>query len=335
MLGESPILSTRIWNLDGNECTQELDSSTNAVDTSSCIANEMGTVFLSHVYEEVRNLSAEYGLQPEVSPVGRAIFTEDDRGTFMKEDLGEFTSSVVGNSPMQGTGIPFFYRFIPSLLRSQVVLVDTTRRYIKLHKEVFGKLQRSMPKRLNQEQLQRIDMPYGEFLKTNNLRPLEGLLKVVHSAQGYGYLSTVPSFYGLWWITPDLLHGFVQQSFHDAIEDLLPLSTNSFVWKTVVNMLTSIFLQHTGKSLYRTTTVLPEGFEKLWNTINDREELEVRFGVKDLVINRQLHDNSAPVLVSYTFSGTTVNSDSQEENVVSNEEFDFLIYTGPHASVDK
>ena len=32
---------------------------------------------------------------------------------------------------------------------------------------------------------------------------------------GYGYVTTIPAFYGLWWITPELLNGYMQMSFRE------------------------------------------------------------------------------------------------------------------------
>ena len=41
------------------------------------------------------------------------------------------------------------------------------------------------------------------FLEKNNLHALSGFLMFAHAAQGYGYVTSIPAFYGLWWISPE------------------------------------------------------------------------------------------------------------------------------------
>ncbi|KAJ3321624.1 hypothetical protein HDV06_004039 [Boothiomyces sp. JEL0866] len=44
-----------------------------------------------------------------------------------------------------------------------------------------------------------------QFLQSNGLMALEGLLRFAQQTQGYGVLEDVPAFYLLWWIHPELL----------------------------------------------------------------------------------------------------------------------------------
>ena len=43
----------------------------------------------------------------------------------------------------------------------------------------------------------------ARFLEKNDLHALSGFLMFAHAAQGYGYVTTIPAFYGLWWISPE------------------------------------------------------------------------------------------------------------------------------------
>ena len=67
--------------------------------------------------------------------------------------------------------------------------------------------------------------------------------------------------------------------------------------------------------------MLPEGYGKIWSKIADAHSLDVRFSTDIASIDRQLDDASAPVLVALA-SGEVL-------------EFDFLVYTAPHAHSNK
>lgn len=66
------------------------------------------------------------------------------------------------------------------------------------------------------------------------------------------------------------------------------------------------------------------GYQKIWTTIAEKDGLDVRYGVEilDQGIDRQLDDPSAPVRIKYRQKG---------KNEVIEEEYDFLIYSAPHA----
>jgi len=62
--------------VNNEPCTQETDEFTGIADTEHCVAHEMGTCFLHNGYSAVRDLVDEYHMTPEVSPEGRAMFSE-------------------------------------------------------------------------------------------------------------------------------------------------------------------------------------------------------------------------------------------------------------------
>ena len=76
----------------------------------------------------------------------------------------------------------------------------------------------------------------------------------------------------------------------------------------------------------RTTTMVPEGYEKIWTTMAKKDELDIRYGIEIVEggIDRQLEKENAGVVVTYMQNGQKMT-----------EEFDFLIYSGPHAHAKK
>ena len=105
------------------------------------------------------------------------------------------------------------WKWLPeSLVKTS--LLDAIWHYDRLYKRLFetSELPYAMPIRLSAEMLEQIDMTFLELLQQNGLDALVGLLKIVQAAQGYGYLEDIPAYYGLCWITPELLNGLVKQS---------------------------------------------------------------------------------------------------------------------------
>lgn len=66
----------------------------------------------------------------------------------------------------------------------------------------------------------RINMTFAKFLEENDMHALSGFLMFAHAAQGYGYVTSIPALYGLWWISPELLNGYIQMSFREQLEKL-------------------------------------------------------------------------------------------------------------------
>jgi len=242
------------------------------------------------------------------------------------QEMGEYIEASILNAITAGTvGLPWWVPRFSDTLKVIAALVDAVNKYNSLHEKVFGEVEFSMPSRLSPEELQRVNMTFGDFLESNDLYAISGFLTFAHAAQGYGYVGSIPALYGLWWITPELLAGYVQMSFHQKIEEITRMKTSNPVVKAFVRKVTDTLVGGDADAVYRTTTMLPEGYGKLWQRIYEREKLDVRFGVEDLRIDRQLDDADAPVVVEYT------NSSGGAARV----EFDFLVYTAAHAHAQK
>ena len=121
-----------------------------------------------------------------------------------------------------------------------------------------------MPLHLPPVVLERIDMTFLEFLQQNKLDALIDFLRIIQAAQGYGYLETIPAYYGLCWVTPEFLNGLVKQ----------------------ITGLTKI------------TKMLPDGYEALWRTIAEKDALTIKFNAAIHSIDRQAPEGK--VMIDYT-----------------------------------
>lgn len=321
--------SLTIYLNETGECVQKQDPETGKVDTTSCVAHEMGTCFLHNGYHTIRDLVDEYGLTQIVAPEGRAMFSHYAKDQYHSQTMQEFVTASIMDGIKKGTiTVPVWA--VTQKLKVLVALVSAVKRYNDLHEEIFGKVEFSIPERLSENNLRRIDMTFLEFLEKNDLHALSGFLMFAHAAQGYGYVTTIPAFYGLWWISPELLNGYVQMSFHQQLEKYLLFGTNPVskiseaMMGSGVQDLVRWLVGGTADVVARTTTMLPEGYQKIWTTIAEKDALDVRFGVEILNIDRKLNDPTAPVKIKYRQDGKLVY-----------EDYDFLIYTAPHVHAKK
>lgn len=306
------------------ECTQEKDE-TGKVDTASCVAHDMGTCFLHNGYHTIRDLVDEYDLTPVAAPEGRAMFSHFAKSSQSMPDF--VTSSIMDGIKKGKIKVPWYAA--TTKLKVLCALITAVKQYNELHASLFGEVEFSMPSRPNEEVLKKIDMTFAEFLETNGLHALSGFLMFAHAAQGYGYVKSIPALYGLWWISPELLNGYVQMSFREQLEKFNDPSMKNGAGRFLQSMrgrwvrgLVAWLVGGKAKPVKRTTTMLPEGYEKIWTTMAEKDGLNIRFGVhiEEQGIDRQLDQPNAPVVIQYTQDGEK-----------KSEEFDFLIYSGPHA----
>mmetsp|Transcript_82235 Transcript_82235/g.129453 ORF Transcript_82235/g.129453 Transcript_82235/m.129453 type:complete len:611 (-) Transcript_82235:16-1848(-) len=317
-------------DLIGEPCEQERDNITGITNTETCIAFEMGTCFLHNGYHTIRDLVEEYGLTPEIAPEGRAMFSHYASDQWSSQEMSDFVTSAIMDAV--NSGVIKRSWWVPAFSETLTVmdaLTSAVSKYNELHLQLFGQQEFSFPERLDKQSLAQLNMTFAQFLNDNGLQALAAFLMFAHAAQGYGYVKSIPAFYGLWWITPELLNGYIQMSMHQKIEEckLLAKTSNSAPVRHFVWLLTKTFVGGSAKTVVRTTTMLPEGYAKIWKTIYEKESLDVRFGVEiqNGGIDRQLAQANAGVKVTYRQRGGSWRT----------EEFDFLVYTGPHAHAAK
>jgi len=324
--------SLTLYLNESGECVQQKDPKSGQVDTSSCVAHDMGTCFLHNGYHIIRDLVAEYNLTSVIAPEGRAMFSHFAADSLSSQSMQEFvTSSIMDGVKKKVIKVPW-YAFTEKL-KVLGALLTAVKKYNELHESLFGKVEFSMPPRPSASVLEKINMTFAKFLEENDMHALSGFLMFAHAAQGYGYVTSIPALYGLWWISPELLNGYVQMSFREQLETVYNPSMKGHMGRLCQSMqgcwvwgLVSWLVGGDAKPVRRTTTMLPEGYEKIWTTMVEKDGLDVRYGVDILEkgIDRQLHNHSAPILIKYKQHGKLVT-----------EEFDFLIYSAPHAHAQK
>ena len=154
------------------ECIQQKDHM-GKVDTSSCVAHEMGTCFLHNGYHTIRDLVDEYNLSWVVAPEGRAMFSHYAKDQWHSQSMHDFVSaSIMDGIKQKKISVPFWA--LTEELKVSVALVEAVAKYNALHKEIVGEVEFSMPSRLPQESLERINMTFLEFLEGNDLHALSG-----------------------------------------------------------------------------------------------------------------------------------------------------------------
>jgi Flavin containing amine oxidoreductase len=310
----------------GEECTQMITG--NSVNTDQCISYEMGPVFVLGHFKEIINLIHEYDLTAPVLSEGIIAFGEGPNfdsigiGTFI---LGSAQSEVDAGR----VKVPWY---VPNGVASLWAVFDAVNRYSKLHREIFGVFSYSMPPRLTKEEFQQINMSYEEFLRQNNLHSMVDFAKLLYSGVGYGYINSIPAFYGLWMITPQLLHLAMQ----GTIRFQIGASPSNVVCVQFVKLLTDLLVGNNAGVSNGFLFLQPEGWQKLLTTIADKEELNIQLGVTDLQVDRSLDDDRAPIRISYNqvLTGFPDGVPGSQPNFVE-EEYDFVIYTAPHAHAHK
>jgi hypothetical protein len=224
------------------------------------IPYEMGTCFLTTQYKEVLKLVEEYSSLDMIKPPNG---TKGDKNVFTKEGqtvpykLGHL---VVGN--LKKDDLPECLRSLLGDKYNMRGVVNAITNYMIAHKKIFGDYKYGLPPRPTEETSRLLNMTYMQFLKENNCIALTPLVRLVMTGQGYG-LDTVPALYGLWWITPALLEDSIREKAGGP---------------TVVN-------------------VLQSGFQNLWKTIADREELNVLYEVQIEKVNRHLNEPDQKITI--------------------------------------
>ena len=122
-----------------------------------------------------------------------------------------------------------------------LVLMPLLVNYVRIHKQMFGRYEGDLMPRPGPTVMYRTRGTFLDFMRRENLMALIEVFDLLHTKWGYGYLDEVSALYGLMWNTP---------------EAVLPvaLGTNSIR--------------------------LPNrGFQQLWQTIVEKEQLDVQLEV--------------------------------------------------------
>ncbi|KAI0559202.1 Amine oxidase [Gracilaria domingensis] len=250
-------------------------------------AHEFGTCYtIPYKYQELRRCAKNmnYDLQ-EVPLPERTIKTGYGSGASMSQ-MQYLVSSKIQKPEFQQIENETV-RFLAALA---AVSVDMAR-YVVTYEVLFRKS--------NMENLMKaLSISFETFLKQNGFEDLIPLLSLANTGQGYGYVSQVPAFYGLWWNDSHLMEGFIASS--------LP---NPF-----------------GNLPEEPAMILRQGFQKFWEHMIESQNFNIRYNVEIDSMNRsdsgvEILYKSAPA-ESYDFVIVTsnlkeclefVNADSTEQ----------------------
>ena len=228
--------------IGGKSLTQMLDG----------VPHEMGTCYLHPLYTRVRELMAEYGISPDTKPGGRNarrhIISEFIVGPQEGPlDLGEWLLAAIEQETL-----PEWLWWAPDKLQG-LSLLHAIHRYNKLHESILGSYEGSLPPQPSGEAMRQMNMTFMEFLRHHGLEAMIPLLRLSHSAQGYGLLETVPVLYGLWWNSPGVMLAFLESGKNPD--------------KPVI-------------------TMIPDGYESLWRAIRKTDDIDVQPGTRIESVSR-------------------------------------------------
>ncbi|KJC46364.1 hypothetical protein UP09_13070 [Bradyrhizobium sp. LTSP885] len=223
--------------------------------TQQGVVHELGTCYLDPAYFAVRTLvkqlkamlgaeGKEFGV--EVAPIHYSV-NSLGKGSLTLE---EWVTSKLQVQPSWSPMALFRILFPP--IDTAVELLAAKAAYNRLHEDIFGQYDYTMPSKLSDETLQKIDMSFGQFLENNDLTALSPILAYGQTAQGYGSIEDTPAFWAMCWITPALLDGYFS-----LLPDALPK-----------------------KSMFK------QGWESVWDTIVKVDKPDIRYNTEIESIER-------------------------------------------------
>ena len=141
-------------------------------------------------------------------------------------------------------------------------------------------------------------MNFKDFLKSNGLHPLVPLIACAHSAQGHGVIETTPAYWGVSWISPELLIGHTSSQLGCQ-----------FFWRMI------------GKK-----EMLVSGWIALW------QELVKIIGEENVVLNAHVKQITRRGVSSSTAFPDSDGSVSVSDEVIGhlkNDTFDYTVVAAP------
>eukprot|EP00924_Labyrinthula_sp_SR-Ha-C_P016402 augustus_masked-scaffold_6-processed-gene-2.46-mRNA-1 protein AED:0.26 eAED:0.41 QI:0/-1/0/1/-1/1/1/0/868 len=260
------------------------DMNTNGLD----VYHELGTCYLSPGYfacrkflKELQALSkpGDVDITKEVAPDSYAIEGSDipDGNPLNLDEWVEENSIQYLGSTKQNLLQIFPFSFLRTLLVIPQLL-EAKRKYCFLHKKFLGEYYFTVPPKPLKKDMDILSMPFLEFLELNELESLGSLFSYAMTAQGYGILSTTPTYWGMVWMTPDLLNGYFEwHQFFEALQ-------SSFLWYNPIRYILKKRMKKTGLELEHFKTprkgMLVSGWGSVWDRVVSVHNLEKRIKYK-------------------------------------------------------
>jgi len=159
---------------------------------------------------------------------------------------------------------------------------------------MFGTINGDLMQRPSDQVLYRTRGTFQDFLNRENLRPVGPIIQQIFEVPGYGSLDQTAALYGLIWVNPSQIRTLVLEVLGQE--------------KEVIELL--------GQEKERyTINVLKEGYETLWSTIVEREEVEVRYNVDIVGVTRT------------GYGGVTIHM--WDSSILHHDHCDFMVWTPP------
>ncbi len=173
-------------------------------------AHEMGACYIPDHYDEYRRLVRTYRVGTLGAPKSyhRSIYSSEFDGAIREYPVADYSGKLM--TALEKAGL---LRPVPRLGRI-LQLVGALRRYFRLRRRLLGSNDvypfGTVPAPQAAAELAR---PFLEVARQHRLEVMLPYFRLAQSAQGYGVLETIPTFYVLLWNVPQIVMAFVKNRF--------------------------------------------------------------------------------------------------------------------------
>lgn len=168
--------------------------------------HELGACYVSPSYKNVYNLFKKLGCDIE-----KHFLHVGDRECVYQGKPERFERWIYLEAlPF----LPRIFKYLPKFIANPLfflILLRKIHQYLRLHKKLLGSYSEFMPPCPSTEVREKLSVPFLEFLQTHQLQILIPLFKIFQTAQGYGFLEAVPTYYGLVWCSPSTMQVVISQ----------------------------------------------------------------------------------------------------------------------------
>ena len=166
----------------------------------------MGACYIPGHYDEYRRLVREYGAGTLGAPAdhARSIYSSEFGGPIREYEVGKYGEAVVAALIRVGSLRP------ASRIGRLLQLYGAMRRYIRLRRRLLGADTYPFAAMPAPAIAAELALPFVDLVRKHRLEVMLPLFRLVQSAQGYGVLEEIASFYVLLWNTPELVTEFIK-----------------------------------------------------------------------------------------------------------------------------
>eukprot|EP00924_Labyrinthula_sp_SR-Ha-C_P003465 augustus_masked-scaffold_15-processed-gene-10.67-mRNA-1 protein AED:0.37 eAED:0.45 QI:0/-1/0/1/-1/1/1/0/1164 len=288
------------------------------------VFHELGTCYMSPGYFALRQMlkdlqkvspTMSIDLTAEVGPDTYAF-----EGGNIPPPLGLTMDEWIYQSGKDKTNLDEIFGFTPRTKRMAVnaAVLAAKLKYCKLHQEMMGSYYYTIPARPQPKMNDKLKKKFGDFLREEKLDILLPLFTYACTAQGYGLIDETPTYWGMCWMTPDLLDGYFEW-----YEFFLFMKDENGNFRPEMEKFQAK-MKETGRDLddfdNPRKAMVVAGWLAVWDRIVDLHGLRRRMKLNADIANitRAVTGGDASVTVNYTHEGNTFT-----------EDFDFLVMAAP------